>query len=139
MHQGCRCWASDNKWWNVWYNMIMLVIQLSLGECSRCMALFLCTNDKAQTADSTWVRVYVCWIHMHTAVMRKTWHLNHTRSKKNLYRYKHQSTCHEIQESWCVKWLAQVVILCITELTVTVMYTFKIKWWGFGNKCHVCS
>lgn len=49
------------------------------------------------------------------------------RLKKNLYRYKHQSTCHEIQESWCVKCLAQVVILCITELTVTVMYTFKIN------------
>lgn len=62
------------------------------------------------------VCVCVCWIHMHTAVMRKTWHLlNHTSSKKNYSQYKHQSTCHEIQGSWCVKCLAQVDILCITS------------------------
>lgn len=65
-----------------------MLVKLSLGKWSCCMPLFLCTNDKAQTADSTrevCMCVCVCWIHMHTAVMRKTWHLlNHTSSKKTI-------------------------------------------------------
>lgn len=64
------------------------------------------------------VCVCVCWIHMHTAVMRKTWASSESyQLKKNYSQYKHQSTCHEIQGSWCVKCLAQVDILCITSFS----------------------
>lgn len=95
-----------------------MLVKLSLGKWSCCMPLFLCTNDKAQTADSTReVCMCVCMLDTH-AYCRDEKNMASSESyqlKKNYSQYKHQSTCHEIQGSWCVKCLAQVDILCTTS------------------------